>query len=77
MPAAVSDIRALLEQGDALIRDLTGVRGRLPGKAIPKVIIANMYLKAALHICEEQAATVAGRATQDGGMDFSLPNGDR
>ncbi len=77
MRTVTDEIRELIEKGHALLQRVDAGTARLPRGASAKVITGVIQLKGALNLCEDFDRQMAARVSPQGGMDHSVPLGDR
>ena len=68
-----------LEAVEAELRDIVSLAERYPG-AVPgvgKLSMGLYWVRRAVEDGDQRRARVAAMTSRDGGMDFSLPAGDR
>lgn len=77
MQSATNEIRQITEQGRELLRKAELGQVFLPRGVQAKVCASMLTLNSALNVCVDHERNIAAKATQPGGIDRSLPAGDR
>lgn len=77
MFSATNEIKAIRKQIDCLLEKEQGGRRYLPQGVKGRLCAASLTLNGAVHACEEHDKVSSLAAEQPGGMDHSLPVGDR